>query len=354
MPSLILSLLLIPFAPIWFYGNIVRSDISENIAPCDQAVGICRDAPRVEGARDFKSVEETDGKNVNLQEASLFPVDTAAASGFVPFKKENAPELKVWAGSTVAIDVDSGTILHYDEGRKRTQIASLTKMMTAILVMDEINDLNQEVTVTKEALLQPGTVVGCPTSTFCPSNRMYIGEKVKAVDLLKAMLMNSANDAATALGVHIAGSMENFVEMMNVKAKELGLKDTNFCTPSGLEIDGHESECYSSAYDIARIAAYSLKYDKIWEIMRIPEGQFYSTNGKYMHELKSTDIIMANTPNYLGVKTGFTPLAGKSLLAGAIDPTGKHRIIAVVLNDSQRWEDMEALTDWIFTSYKWQ
>ncbi|MEK7598540.1 MAG: D-alanyl-D-alanine carboxypeptidase family protein [Patescibacteria group bacterium] len=354
MPSLILSLLLIPFAPLWFYGNIVRSDISENTAPCDQAAGICRDVPRVEGARDFKGAEETDGKNKNFQKASLFPVDTAAASGFVPVKKENASELKIWAGGAVAIDVDSGTILYYDEGRKRTQIASLTKMMTAILVMEKMKDLEEEVAVTKEALLQPGTVVGCPTSTLCSSNRMYTGEKVKAADLLKAMLMNSANDAATALGIQIAGSPDNFVEMMNVKAKELGLKDTHFCTPSGLEIDGQEDRCYSSAYDIARIAAYSLQYEKIWEIMRIPEGRFYSADGKYMHELKSTDLIMDSTPNYLGVKTGFTPLAGKSLLAGATDPAGKRRIIAVVLNDDKRWEDMKALTDWIFASYKWQ
>lgn len=354
MFNLIFTILLMPFVPVLFYGNLVNSEVPVNSAVCNQETGVCREVPAVEGVSDFKEDSDLKDNQANFIEPSLFPVDTAAASGFVPVKKEKTPELKIWAGSTVAIDVDSGTILHYDEGRKRTQIASLTKMMTAILVMDEINDLNQEVTVTREALLQPGTVVGCPTSTLCPSNRMYAGEKVKAIDLLKAMLMNSANDAATALGIHIAGSMDSFVEMMNVKAKELGLKDTNFCTPSGLEIDGRESECYSSAYDIARIAAYSLEYDKIWEIMRIPEGQFYSSNGKYMHVLKSTDIIMASTPNYLGVKTGFTPLAGKALLAGATDPTGKHRIIAVILNDSTRWEDMKALTDWIFASYQWQ
>jgi serine-type D-Ala-D-Ala carboxypeptidase (penicillin-binding protein 5/6) len=354
MFNLIFTILLMPFVPVLFYGNIVTSEMAVKPAACDQTTGVCQEAPAVEGVSDFKGDSDLKDNKNNFNESGLFPVDTAAASGFVPVKNEKPSELKIWAGSTVAIDVDSGTILHYDEGRKRTQIASLTKMMTAILVMDEVDDLNEEVAVTREALLQPGTVVGCPTSTLCPSNRMYVGEKVKAVDLLKAMLMNSANDAATALGIHIAGSLSNFVEMMNVKAKELGLKDTNFCTPSGLEIDGQESECYSSAYDIARIAAYSLKYDKIWEIMRIPEGQFYSSNGKYMHELKSTDIIMSSTPNYLGVKTGFTPLAGKSLLAAATDPTGKHRIIAVILNDDRRWEDMKALTDWIFASYKWQ
>lgn len=354
MLNLILSLVLMPFVPVFFYGNIINSNAPQSAAACSQTAGICQNVPVVEGASDFKDDSALKDQSANFKEPGLFPVEAAIASGFLPVKKSDALELKIWAGGAVAIDVDSGTILHYDEGRRRTQIASLTKMMTAILVMDKINDLNVEITLTREALLQPGTVVGCPTSTLCPSNRMYTGEKVKAVDLLKATLMNSANDAATALGIHIAGSANKFVEMMNARAKELGLKDTHFCTPSGLEIDGQESDCYSSAYDIARIAAYSLKYETIWEIMRIPEDRFYSTDGKYMHELKSTDIIMASTPNYLGVKTGFTPLAGKSLLAGATDPTGKHRIIAVILNDPKRWEDMKALTDWIFASYQWQ
>lgn len=354
MLNIIFTLLIIPFVPAFFYGNLLDSSKVSGDRPCSQETGVCQGPSVVEGASDFKDDAGANNQNANPIESGLFPVDTAVAAGFIPVKKEEVSDIRILSGSSVVIDVDSETILHYEDGRKRTQIASLTKMMTAILVMDNINDLNEEVTVTREALLQPGTVVGCPTSVFCPSNRMYVGEKVKTEDLLKAMLMNSANDAATALGIHVAGSMDNFVGMMNEKANNLGLKDTHFCTPSGLEIDGQESECYSSAYDIARIAAYSLKYDKIWEIMRIPEGRFYSADGKYMHELKSTDLIMESTPNYLGVKTGFTPLAGKALLAGAVDETKKHRIIAVILNDAERWQDMKTLTDWIFANYFWQ
>jgi len=214
--------------------------------------------------------------------------------------------------------------------------------------------LDEEVVLTQEDLNMVGTVVGCPTSVFCNGNRMYVGEKVKVEDLMKAMLMNSANDAATALARHVGGTPKNFVEMMNNKAKSMGLKDTHFCTPSGLEIDGKEDQCYSSAYDIARIAAYSLKHGKIWEIMKIPEGRFYSSDGKYMHELKNTDILINTLPNCIGGKTGFTPLAGKSLLLGAEDPNSKHRIIAVLLNDEQRWDDMKTLVDWTFDNYTWQ
>jgi D-alanyl-D-alanine carboxypeptidase len=298
---------------------------------------------------------ENQNKNPGFADYNFFPVESAMAAGLMPVRKVGLSDLKLWAGSSVAIDADSGTILHYDDGRKKTQIASLTKMMTATLAMENIKDMNSEITITKDALHVDGTVVGCPTSVFCNGNRMYAGEKVKAIDLMKAMLMNSANDAATALGMYMAGgSADKFVDMMNEKARSLGLQDTHFCTPSGLEIDGKEDQCYSSAYDIARIAAYSMHFDTIWNIMKISDGRFYSTDGKYMHELKNTDMLLATMPSCIGGKTGFTPMAGKSLLIGADDPTGKHKIIAVVLNDEKRWEDMKLLTDWIFQSYTWK
>jgi len=262
--------------------------------------------------------------------------------------------MAVWAGASVAIDADTGVILHYDNGRKRTQIASLTKLMTAILTVEHIKNLDDAVTITGEALNVPGTVVGCPTSVICNANRMYKGEKVHAGDLLKVMLLNSANDAATALGIHIAGSPDKFADMMNEKAREMGLVDTHFCTPSGLEIDGRENECYSSAYDIARIGAESLKYDLIWQIMKIPDGVFYSTDGKYMHQMKNTDALLGNMSNCLGGKTGFTPMAGKSLLLASTDPTGKHKVISVLLNDERRWDDMRSLVDWIYANYEWK
>ncbi len=290
----------------------------------------------------------------SISNSCFFSVDNAYASGFVPIKNEDYYDLKLWAGSSVSIDVDSGTILHYDNGRKRTQIASLTKIMTAMLVVENIKDLEEEVIITKEAIFLPGTTVGCPTSGVCLSNTLYTGEKVKVIDLLKAMLMNSANDAAYSLALHIAGSENKFVEMMNKKAKDLGLEDTHFCTASGLEIDGQESECYSSAYDIARIAAASLNHSLIWKIMRIPEERIYSTDGTYMHELKNTDILLEELPNCIGGKTGFTPLAGKSLLFAGTDPSGKHRVVMVILNDEQRWEDMRTLNNWVFQNYKWK
>ena len=174
-------------------------------------------------------------------------------------------------------------------------------------------------------------------------------------NLLKAMLMNSANDAAIALAKHVSGTEKNFVELMNKKAYELGIRDSNFCTASGLEIDGEESECYSSAYDIARIAAYSMKYDLIWEIMRLPNNlTVYSSDGKYSHEIINTDIVMDQISGFLGGKTGFTPLAGHSLLMAAADPNQKHKIISVVLDDPYRWRDIKTMVNWAFEAYEWR
>ena len=342
----IITFLIMPFAPFWFYGDMANNFDNRVVANGE----VCQTSD----CNSIPSSEEASFDSSRLESSSLFPIDSALAAGLIPTRKVNVSDHKVWAGSSVAIDADTGTIIHYDNGRKRTQIASLTKMMTAILVVEEIEDLNEEVLITKESINMIGTVVGCPTSVFCNGNRMYVGEKVRAIDLLKAVLMNSANDAATALAIHVGGTSENFVAMMNERARDMGLKDTNFCTPSGLETDGKEEQCFSSAYDIARIAAYSLKYDVIWETMKIPDGKFYSTDGKYMHDLKNTDILLETLPNCIGGKTGFTPLAGKSLLLGAEDPAGKHRIIAVILDDNQRWESMKTLVDWIFDNYKWQ
>jgi len=346
MINLIIAFLVMPLAPFWFYGDIASS------------MGVDKGSGNDSCQEDVCRLSQSDGQDEyeskSFEKYNIFPVNSVAASGFIPTRKAGVSDLKIWASSSVAIDVDTGTIIHYDDGRRRTQIASLTKMMTAVLVMENVKDLDEEVVLTREDLNVVGTIVGCPTSVFCNANRMYVGEKVKVEDLMKAMLMNSANDAATALATHVGGSPKKFVEMMNKKAESMGLKDTHFCTPSGLEIDGKEDQCYSTAYDIARIAAYSMKYEKIWDIMRIPEGKFYSTDGKYMHELKNTDMLLNTLPNCIGGKTGFTPLAGKSLLLGAEDPNGKHRIIAVLLNDEQRWDDMRTLVNWTFENYSWQ
>ncbi|NTV40730.1 MAG: D-alanyl-D-alanine carboxypeptidase [Candidatus Moranbacteria bacterium] len=277
-------------------------------------------------------------------------------SQYQSVRKDNVVDLKlVSAHASVVIDADSGNILHYDKGRERRQIASLTKIMTAVLVLEKIKNLDEEVLIDEEAVYAEGTRIGCPRSGHCISQRLKVGEKISVRSLLQAMLMNSANDAAIALGKHISGSQDAFAGLMNQRANELGLVDTNFCTPSGLEPEGKELECYSSAYDIARVAAYSMRFETIWKMFRLPNNSIiYSSDGKISHTILNTDLAIDEIPNLLGGKTGFTPLAGYSLLMGATDKSGKHSVFAVLLDDPTRWQDMKTALNWTFSSYKWE
>jgi len=300
-------------------------------------------------------IKQVMGVEKSQERGSIFAKSEAALAP-QPIRNPDVVDLRVVnAHASLILDVDSGTILHYEKGRERRQIASLTKIMTAVLVMENVKDLNEEAVVSSDAVYTEGTRVGCPRSGYCISQRLKVGEKLRVIDLMKAMLMNSANDAAEALAEHVGGTEEKFVEMMNQKAKEMGLGDTNFCSASGLEPNEGVENCYSSAYDIARIAAYSMRFEKIWEIFQLPNNtQIYSIDGTYEHTILNTDILVNEIPQCLGGKTGFTPLAGYSLLLAANDETEKHKIIAVVLNDPYRWEDARKMLNWAFQSYTWR
>lgn len=299
---------------------------------------------------------QEDVKGVEKYKEESIATPILPPTRFQPVRKEGVGDLRVPnAHASLVLDVESGTILHYENGKAQRQIASLTKMMTAVLVMEKVKDLDEAVVIDEESVYAEGTKIGCPRSGYCISQRLKIGEKISVRSLLKAMLMNSANDAAIALGKHIGGSQENFAKMMNEKALSLGLTDSHFCTPSGLEIEGREAECYSSAYDIARIAAYAMKYELLWEIFRLPSNTaITSLDGGLTHTILNTDLVLDQIPNVIGGKTGFTPLAGYSLLMAVADPTTKHRVIAVLLDDPARWQDIRSMLDWTFGSYNWR
>ena len=213
---------------------------------------------------EVRGVESQKKKSISLKKVA-FPIVQVQ-----PVRKKEAGDLAVPnAHASLILDANSGTILHSHKGKERRQIASLTKLLTAVIVVEKISNLDEEVIISEKAVYAEGTKIGCPRSGYCVGERLKIGERLAVNSLLKAMLMNSANDAAIALAEHISGSQEKFAELMNEKAKELGLKDSHFCTPSGLEIDGREDEYYSSAYDIARITAYSMKYNIIWETFNL-------------------------------------------------------------------------------------
>jgi D-alanyl-D-alanine carboxypeptidase (penicillin-binding protein 5/6) len=331
----LITIFVFPLNLVWFSPEKILSDSGKEIPA------------GVEQAPDGGQVQGTE----KVKEEKIFEKIYPA-----PLRLDTAEDLALPnAHSSIILDVESGTILHYNNGKERRPIASLTKLMTAILVLEKVENLDEEVTVDADAVYIDGTRIGCPRSGYCPTQRLKVGEKITVISLLKAMLMNSANDAALALAKHVGGNEEKFVDDMNRKAKELELMDTHFCTASGLDIDGRENECYSSAYDVARIASYSMKYDLIWEILRMPSKiTVTSADGTCSHEIINTDLVLNQVSNCLGGKTGFTPAAGHSLLLAVSDDEKKHKIVAVVLDDPYRWQDIKKMVDWSFESYEWK
>jgi len=278
-------------------------------------------------------------------------------SEFKPSRRDGVGSYAVpTAHSAVLLDASTGIPLFEQDADAHRAIASITKLMTTMIAVETAKSLDEPVTIPEDAVYAEGTRVGCPRSGFCNGERLHVGEQVSVRDLLKAALMNSANDAAISLAEHVSGSQDAFVETMNRRAAELGLANTHFCTPSGLELDDavKEENCYSSALDVAKIAAYAQRYDILWSTMRMDKTVIQSVGGKYRHEIFNTDQILGY-PNLRGTKTGFTPRAGYSLLAVAGDPSAdKHRLIAVVLDDSARWQSIQGMLSWGFSSYQWK
>lgn len=284
-----------------------------------------------------------------------FVVENRSASTiFQPRLRAFAPQLSVpTAHASVILDAGTGHELFASHADEPRQIASLTKLFTAIIAVEQVKDLDSLVTIDREAIFTEGTRIGCPRSGFCNGNRLKPGEQLSVRALLHAMLMNSANDAAMAIAKHIDGTADAFVTRMNERAKELGLTNSHFCTPSGLEIDGQEKLCYSTARDVAKIAAVALDYPLLWNIMQSEKMTIVSADGTAQHEIFNTDQLLGSMPNLLGTKTGFTPLAGYSLLAVANNPQGEHPVIAVVLSDPYRWDSIRAMFAWSFQAYDW-
>lgn len=235
----------------------------------------------------------------------------------------------VAAKAVILADVDSGQVLLEHNARQRLPMASTTKIMTALLALEHGN-LDDVVTVPAEAL-----AVG-ESSMF-----LQAGEQLTLRDLLYGLLMVSGNDAALTIAGHIAGSEAAFVQMMNDRAAALGMTDTRFANPHGLDAPNH----YASAADMYRLARAALAYPEFATIVSTPQ---HTVPG---HTLVNKNELLALYDGADGIKTGTTDLAGECLV-GSVSRNG-HRVLAVILGSSQRYEDARRLFDHYFTHYAW-
>ena len=245
-----------------------------------------------------------------------------------------APDIEAKAG--LIMDYDTGVLLYEKNIHERLPMASLTKIMTAIIILEN-HDLNEVVTVDADLNQEVGVRIWL---------RQY--EKVRVGDLLKALLIPSAGDAAIALAAFHSGSVEAFVDEMNQRAKSLNLSDTHFANPIGLDEEDH----YSSAFDLAILSKYALRMPTFRSIVRQKEASIQSVDGKFEHSFESTNFLLNSYLDILGVKTGTTDAAGESLINLARSESGRE-VIAVVLNSPRRFQENKSMIDWAFRSYRW-
>lgn len=255
-------------------------------------------------------------------------------------KAEETEDLAPNAKSAIMIEASTGEILFQKNANEKLAPASMTKMMSMLLIMEEIEKGNlkydEEITASENASSMGGSQIF-----------LQAGEKMTVTEMLKGIAIASGNDATVAMAERIEGSEEAFVKKMNSRAKELGLKNTNFVTSTGLDADNH----YSSAYDMALIAKELVKHEKILEFTGTYE-EYLRKNSKNPFWLVNTNKLVRFYQGVDGLKTGFTNIAGYCLTATA--KKDNMRLITVVMNEpdsAKRSSDTSKMLDYGFNVY---
>lgn len=243
---------------------------------------------------------------------------------------------EVWNGVSAAsfclMDGETGEVLKSSSKDQKMPIASTTKVMTAIVVL-ESEDVEKLVTIPKAACGIEGS-----------SMYLYPNEKLTVLQLLYGLLLESANDAAVALALQTSGSIEAFAEKMNEKATAIGMANSHFTNPNGL----HDEMHYSSAHDLAKLMQYSLKNELFCKIVGTKSLTLTLDNGK-QQTLSNHNRLLRTIPNYLGGKTGYTRAAGRCLVSAAQE--NDKTMICTTLNDPNDWADHTALLQYGFSLY---
>lgn len=240
------------------------------------------------------------------------------------------------AECAVVISQQTGEVLFEKASDKRHSMASTTKIMTSIIA-SQSGRLNDEIIVTKDMIQVEGTSMG-----------LLAGDRVSLKELVYGMLLPSGNDAANVTANYLGGNVENFVKQMNSTAKAIGMKNTNFVTPSGLDDEEH----YSTAYDMALLGRYAVSDPFFRSVCSSKKATASYGNPPYKRTLYNHNRLLNSYPYALGIKTGFTKKSGRCLVSYAEkDGTG---LVAVTLNAPSDWNDHRLMLDYGFSRLKRQ
>ena len=273
-------------------------------------------------------------------------VDTSAVFELTSNTWENWPQAPdVQAATAVVIDSDTGTVL-YDKGKDAQRYpASITKIMTALVILENCTDMDAQVTMTETGMAD--------AYSGSANVNPVLGEVFTVEQCLQMILIKSGNDVATQMAEYVGGSVQGFADMMNAKAAELGCTNTHFCNASGLENDDH----YTSAHDMALITAEALKHDKFREIIGLQSVTIPATNMSGERRYGThVQLIVPGSEYYcegcIGGKTGYTDISGSTLVAAA-ERDGR-TLIGVIMGspDGGRISvDMRTILDYGFQNF---
>lgn len=256
----------------------------------------------------------------------LLPLPTAKAAG----------EPGVSAQSAILISGDDGTVIFEKNAHEQLAMASTTKIMTALLTLEEAERSGDPVLdITEEMVAVEGSSMG-----------LKAGDRLTLTNLVSGMLLASGNDAANAAALYLGGSQEGFAELMNARAKEIGMTETNFVTPSGLDDELH----YSTAYDMALLGREAMQNEEFARIAGSATLQVSFIEPEQKISYSNHNKLLHLYDGCIGIKTGFTKKAGRTLVSAARrDGT---TLIAVTLNAPDDWDDHMAMFDYGFATVK--
>ena len=262
----------------------------------------------------------------------IFFLFTAISPQQINANEDNS--INVSAANAVLMELESGRVLYEKEAHEKKRIASITKIMTAILAV-ELGKLDDMVTVSDRAFGTEGS------SLYLKS-----GQKMKLEDLVYGLMLRSGNDAAVAIAEHVGGSLEGFIYLMNQKAEEIGMKNSSFTNPHGLD---NTKNHYSTAYDMALLTRYAMNNETFREISATKEHHAPNPNEKWDYEWGNKNKMLKLYKYSTGGKTGYTKLAKRTLVSTA-EKDGM-ALVAVTLNAGDDWNDHMALFDLAFADY---
>lgn len=293
---------------------------------------------------DFFSQKTLLQANTNNTNLTLNTFKENTFEKFFPLKIEDSPNPGITAKAVISFSLkDNGEtkILFEQNSKQKLPIASLTKIMTATMALEHKNALDILEINPESAEIDNKYGKG----------KLKVSEKLFLQDILRLLLIESNNGAAHVIA---APQEKEFIDAMNLKAVSLGLEDTFFMNPSGLDPDDiKETHNYSTASDLAHLSAYILKkHPLIWEIGKNKEYDIYLSDGTFYQQLKSTNELLDDFPELSG-KTGWTPLARGALIVVYRSPSDNGYLVNVVLGSENRFEDMRNLIYWIEDSYIW-